>query len=148
MTRYTVSFQVSTICIYIYTYMHIPSRELTYLTLAKGKSSSNIPWEKDMLVPRRVYNILLCFLFFILDQQQNINRTETHGAFVTGSGLVDSTKLLGFRGSWDIPIGPNWKTTFEEVEAYIYIYYIYAYYVFYILYIWFIMFHKSMVSIF
>ena len=30
----------------------VPSREFTYPTLGKGKSSSNMSW--DMLVPRRV----------------------------------------------------------------------------------------------
>ena len=34
---------------------YIPSRKVTYPTLGKGKSSSNMPWEKDMLVPRRVH---------------------------------------------------------------------------------------------
>jgi len=33
----------------------IPSRELTYPTLGKGKSSSKIDFSGDMLVPRRVY---------------------------------------------------------------------------------------------
>ncbi len=37
----------------------IPSREPTYPTLWKGKSSSNMPCEKDMLVPRKVHLELL-----------------------------------------------------------------------------------------
>ena len=32
-----------------------PSRELTYHTCGKGKSSSKVPFWGDMLVPRRVY---------------------------------------------------------------------------------------------
>ena len=32
----------------------LPSRELTYPTWGKGKSSSKVPWDGDMLVPRRV----------------------------------------------------------------------------------------------
>jgi len=32
----------------------LPCRELTYPTWGKGKSSSRVPWEKDMLVPWRV----------------------------------------------------------------------------------------------
>ena len=45
-------------CIFIYVYINmyiIPSRELTYPTLGKGKSSSKIDFSGDMLVPRRVY---------------------------------------------------------------------------------------------
>ena len=34
----------------VMTELHIPSRKLTYPTL-KGKPSSIVPWEKDMLVP-------------------------------------------------------------------------------------------------
>ena len=34
--------------------LHIPSRELTYPTWGKGKSSSKVPWKRDMLVPWRV----------------------------------------------------------------------------------------------
>ena len=37
----------------------ISSRELTYPTSGKGKSSSNMPGEKDMLVPRRVFSCML-----------------------------------------------------------------------------------------
>ena len=33
---------------------NIPSRELTYPTWGKGKSSSKVPWKRDMLVPWRV----------------------------------------------------------------------------------------------
>jgi len=33
----------------------LPSRELTYPTWGKGKSSSKVPFWGDMLVPRRVY---------------------------------------------------------------------------------------------
>ena len=32
----------------------IPARELTYPTFGKGKSSSRVPWEKDILIPRRL----------------------------------------------------------------------------------------------
>ena len=38
-----------------YTIYYIPSRELTYPSFGKGKSSSNLPLGGDMLVPRRVY---------------------------------------------------------------------------------------------
>ena len=37
----------------------LPSRELTYPTWGKGKSSSNMPYQGDMLIPWRVI-----FLFF------------------------------------------------------------------------------------
>ena len=37
--------------------LHIPSRELTYPTWGKGKSSSKVPWKRDMLVPWRVFRI-------------------------------------------------------------------------------------------
>ena len=40
------------------TYEHleyIPSRNLTYPTWGKGKSSSNMPYQGDMLIPWRVY---------------------------------------------------------------------------------------------
>ena len=41
--------------IYIYRdFQHLPSRELTYPTLGKGKSSSKVPFFGDMLVSRRV----------------------------------------------------------------------------------------------
>ena len=33
----------------------IPSRKLTYPTWGKGKSSSNMPYQQDMLIPWRVY---------------------------------------------------------------------------------------------
>ena len=41
---------------YIYIYIiYIPSRKLTYPTWGKGKSSSNMPYQWDMLIPWRVY---------------------------------------------------------------------------------------------
>ena len=40
---------------------HIPSRELTYPTLGKGKSSSNMPYQGDMLVPWRVHFLKLTY---------------------------------------------------------------------------------------
>ena len=42
---------------WVYPNLHIwiPSRESTYPTLGKGKSSSNMPFWGDMLVPRRVF---------------------------------------------------------------------------------------------
>ena len=39
-------------------HFHIPSRELTYPTLGKGASSSNVPLGGDMLFFRRVYESL------------------------------------------------------------------------------------------
>ena len=36
---------------------NIPSRELTYPTWGKGKTSSKVPWERIMLVPRRAHTI-------------------------------------------------------------------------------------------
>ena len=39
---------------YIYI-LYIPPRELTYPTWGKGKSSSNMPYQGDMLIPWRVY---------------------------------------------------------------------------------------------
>ncbi len=36
----------------------LPSRELIYPTLGNVKSSSNLPWEKDILIPRRVLSSL------------------------------------------------------------------------------------------
>ena len=35
----------------------LPSRGLTYPTLGKGKSSSNMPYQGDMLIPWRVFHI-------------------------------------------------------------------------------------------
>ena len=147
MTRYTVSFQVSTICIYIYTYMHIPSRELTYLTLAKGKSSSNIPWEKDMLVPRRVYIYFFAFCFsFWTNNKISIEPKHT-GHLSQAQDLLTPPSCLALGGAGTYPLVQIGRLHLKRWKL-IYIYYIYAYYVFYILYIWFIMFHKSMVSIF
>ena len=40
---------------------NLPSRELTYPTWGKGKSSSKVPWKRDMLVPWRVPLRLLKF---------------------------------------------------------------------------------------
>jgi len=37
----------------------LPSTELTYPTLGKGKSSSKLTFEGDMLVPRRVHDTKL-----------------------------------------------------------------------------------------
>ena len=36
-------------------HMVLPSRKLTYPTWGKGKSSSNMPYQGDMLIPWRVY---------------------------------------------------------------------------------------------
>jgi len=36
----------------------IPSRKLTYPTCGKGKSSSNMPYQEDMLIPWRVFSTL------------------------------------------------------------------------------------------
>jgi len=35
----------------------LPPRELTYPTLGRGKSSSNMPYQGDMLIPWRVPNL-------------------------------------------------------------------------------------------
>ena len=37
----------------------LPPRELTYPTLGRGKSSSNMPYQGDMLIPWRVYRLAL-----------------------------------------------------------------------------------------
>ena len=42
--------------LWIETVEHLPSRELTYPTSEKGKSSSKVPLGADMLVARRVFN--------------------------------------------------------------------------------------------
>ena len=52
------------------TYEHpeyIPSRNLTYSTWGKRKSSSNMPYQGDMLIPWRVY-IYIIYMFIYLDQ--------------------------------------------------------------------------------
>ena len=41
----------------------LPSRKLTYPTWGKGKSSSNMPYQGDMLIPLRVYSYTSCSIF-------------------------------------------------------------------------------------
>ena len=45
--------ELPVLCIFYSSYWvsSVPSRELTYPTWGKGKSSSKVPWETDMLVP-------------------------------------------------------------------------------------------------
>ena len=48
----------------------LPSRELTYPTWGKGKSSSKMPFLGDMLVPWRVYSWVGCHPFFCCPTQR------------------------------------------------------------------------------
>ena len=60
----------------------IPSRELTYPTWGKGKSSSKVPFWGDMLVPRRVRLQLVLFFSRILkkyDHQVGISLPNFSG---------------------------------------------------------------------
>jgi len=56
--------------------MWIPSRELTYPTWGKGKSSSKVPFLGDMLVPRRV--ILLAPTYAPKKMPQDSRITSWH----------------------------------------------------------------------
>ena len=54
----TVVNLISSMLRYIYPQLDytVPSRKLTYPTWGKGKSSSNMPYQGDMLIPWRVYS--------------------------------------------------------------------------------------------
>ena len=73
----------------------LPSRELTYPTWGKGKSSSNMPYQGDMLIPWRVNNSDLASF----SKNENHNKKQKHhrgGEFsVTKVQWACHTLLLG-----------------------------------------------------
>ena len=65
----------------IHCQMVLPSRELTYPTWGRGKSSLKVPWKRDMLVPWR-----LCFWWLFSRKKTPWKTTNTLEAKSRGGG--------------------------------------------------------------
>ena len=92
----------------------LPSRKLTYPTWGKGRSSSNMPYQGDMLIPWRVS----WFIYFTLKKSQwslkalRHSYNILHSCFFFGGGERNELVIFtwqqvydesGFRASQKIP---------------------------------------------
>ena len=85
---------------------NLPSRELTYLTLQKGKSSSKVPLGGDMLVPRRV-----CYNGFVLNRRIDL-------PFRSSCLIVDcTTKREVHTGSFQIAESRSTQHSQQTISA-------------------------------